>query len=179
MYPLAAIVNAAEIGHTAAKSIALFVVAVIGLRISRRRLLAELDGFDLAVYVAVGAIVGRTATSAGTSLSVGVTALVTLLVAHRVVAFLRRLGAFHGWLDRRPLILVRDGQLQPHVLRRAGLTESDVFRLLREKGSENFDEIRYLLFENTGRMTVVRTNDMTGRAVRQGLREAGVDEART
>src|ERR1700761_2991278 len=102
-----------ELGWTALKAILLFTVAVIGLRLSERRMLAEFNVFDFAVAVAVGAIIGRTATSSNTSFATGLIALVTLLVAHRLVAMLRRGGLLAGLLDRRPLVLVAQGRMQP------------------------------------------------------------------
>lgn len=111
-----------ELGWTALKAILLFVVAVVGLRLSERRLLAEFSPFDFAVTVAVGAIVGRTATSSNTSFASGAVALVTLLLAHRLVAIMRRRGLLGRLLDRRPLILVSHGRMQAPALRSAGLT---------------------------------------------------------
>ncbi|HUO40410.1 MAG TPA: DUF421 domain-containing protein, partial [Mycobacterium sp.] len=59
--------HCSALGWTALKALLLFAVTVIGLRLSERRILAELNVFDLAVIVAVGAIIGRTATSSTTS----------------------------------------------------------------------------------------------------------------
>jgi hypothetical protein len=55
-----------------------------------RRTLAQLSAFDFAVAVAIGAIIGRGAIVSDTSFATSAVALVTFLVAHRVVAILRR-----------------------------------------------------------------------------------------
>ena len=157
-------------------SILLFIVAVFGLRLSERRLLAEFNAFDFAVTVAVGAIVGRTATSSNTSFATGLVALATLLVAHRLVAALRQRGLLGGLLDRRPLILVAQGRMQAPALRSAGLTRGDVYRLLRQAGQGDLDTLQYVLYE-TGGITIVRTDRPYGEAIRVGLADAGVDEA--
>lgn len=73
----------------ALKALALFLTAVALFRITERRTLAELAPFDYVTAVAVGAVVGRTATAADTSFLTGAAALVTLLVAHAVVSRLR------------------------------------------------------------------------------------------
>ncbi len=110
----------AELGWTALKALLLFVVAVVGLRLSERRVVAQLNVFDFVVIVAVGAIVGRTATSSSESFATGAVALITLLIVHRIVAELRRRGWLGGALDRAPLVLCAHGQLQPDALRTAG-----------------------------------------------------------
>lgn len=162
----------ADLGVTALKAILMFVVAVIGLRLSQRRMLAELNVFDLVVTVAVGAIVGRTATSTTTSFATGAVALITLLVAHRIVAVLHRRGWLGGLLERRPLMLIAHGQLQEPALRSAGLTQRDVYRLLRQAGEGDVDALDYVLWEDRGGMTIVRRGQARGEAVRIGLVES-------
>lgn len=164
-----------EVGWAALKALLLMVIAVTGLRLSERRLLAELAVFDLVVFVAIGAIVGRTATSASTPLATGAAALIALLIAHRVMSAVRRKKGVRGLLDRRPQILVEGGCILPVALRRAGLTEGDVYRLLREAGETDVAALRYVLYENTGRITVVRAEQVHDEAVTAGLRDAGVD----
>lgn len=164
------------LGWTAVKALLLFSVTVIGLRLSQRRILAELNVFDLAVIVAVGAIIGRTATSSTTSFATGAVALATLLVAHRVVAEVHRRGWFTGLLDRRPLILLAHGRLQTQALRSAGLTPRDVYRLLRQAGHGDVDALQYILYEQNGHLTVVRADQLHCQAVQVGLTEAGLTE---
>jgi uncharacterized membrane protein YcaP (DUF421 family) len=168
--------HCSALGWTALKALLLFAVTVIGLRLSQRRILAELNVFDLAVIVAVGAIIGRTATSSTTSFATGAVALATLLVAHRVVAELHCRRWFTGLLDRRPLILLAHGRLQPEALRSAGLTPSDVYRLLRQAGHGDLDRLEYALYEENGHLTVVRADQLQGQAVQTGLTEAGLGE---
>ena len=71
-----------SLGIVAAKAALMFLVAVLGLRLSQRRTLAQWTAIDFAAAVAVGALVGRTAVAAGQSFAVGVdepVARVTLL----------------------------------------------------------------------------------------------------
>ena len=126
--------GASGLGWVAVKAVLLFAVAVIGLRLGERRTLAQLSAFDFAVAVAVGAIIGRGATASGTSFATSAVALVTFLVAHRVVAILRRHSRFVRLVDHPPRVLVIGGELQAGELARAGLTAADVYALLREKG---------------------------------------------
>ncbi|MDA3662425.1 DUF421 domain-containing protein [Mycobacterium xenopi] len=166
-----------QLGWTALKTLLLFTVAVLGLRMSKRRMLAQLNVFDFVVAVAIGAIIGRTATSSTTSFATGAVALVTLLVAHRVVAELHRRGWLGGLLTRRPLILVANGQLQRTALHAAGLADRDVYRLLRQSGNDEIHALQYVLYEEGGRLAVVRAGQPYGEAVRAGLVEAGIDMA--
>ncbi|MGI8880238.1 MAG: DUF421 domain-containing protein [Jatrophihabitans sp.] len=161
---------------TALKAALLFLAAVTGLRLSQRRLLAELNPFDLVVTVAVGAIIGRSATSSSTAFLTGAVALTTLLVLHRGVAAMHRRGWLSGLLDRRPLVLLRTGRLQAAGLQAAGLTEREVHRLLRQAGEDELEALDYVLYEERGALTIVRADRGRGEAIRAGLAEAGTSD---
>lgn len=167
-----------QLGWTALKAVLLFIVAVIGLRVSRRRMLAELNVFDFVVAVAIGAIIGRTATSATTSFATGAVALLALFAAHRIVAELHRRGWLGELLIRKPLVLLANGRLQPKALRTAGLADRDVYRLLRQAGQSDVENLRYVLFEERGEVTIVRAGEPYGEAIRVALADAGVDDDR-
>ncbi len=166
-----------QLGWVALKMLLLFVVAALGLRLSERRTLAQLNVFDFVVTVAVGAIVGRAATSSTTSFITGAVALVTLLAIHRAVAALHRHGRLGGLLDRRPLLIVRHGELRDRELGSAGLTHDDALRLLRQAGVHDLTTAEFVLYEQRGGLSLVRRGETPGEAMREGLREAGVPES--
>jgi uncharacterized membrane protein YcaP (DUF421 family) len=143
------------LGWVAVKAALLFAVAVIGLRLGERRTIAQLSAFDFAVAVAVGAIIGRGATASDTSFATSAIALVTFLAAHRVVAILRRHSRTVRLIDHPPCVLVARGQLQGSELTRAGLTDTDVYGLLRENGVGDIGQVGYLLYETRGTVTLI------------------------
>jgi uncharacterized membrane protein YcaP (DUF421 family) len=94
------------LGCIAVKAILMFAVTIVGLRLGERRTLAQLGAFDFAVAVAIGAIIGRTVTASLASFTTGAVALVTLLGAHRLVAFARRHNRMARIIDHPPRVLV-------------------------------------------------------------------------
>lgn len=115
-----------QLGWAVAKTLLLFAVAVIGLRLAERRTLTQFNVFDLVVSIAAGAIVGRTATSSTTSFATGAAALITMLLAHRLVAVLCLRGLLGRLLDRPPLVLLARSRPRPEALKSAGLTDRDL-----------------------------------------------------
>jgi uncharacterized membrane protein YcaP (DUF421 family) len=165
--------GAGSLGWVAVKAVLMFAAAVIGFRLGERRTLAQLGAFDFAVAVAVGAIIGRTATSSSTSFATGAVALTALLVAHRVVSVLRRRGWLRIVVDSPPRLLVAHGQLRSQALAKAGLTVDDVYALLREHGVTRLADVAYLLYETKGAVTLVRLGDDVGPVITAGLVAAG------
>ena len=120
-----------------------------------RRTLAELSPFDFAVAVAVGAIIGRTATSASTSLLTGVVALLTLLTAHAAVTRLRYHPVAARLIDPKPKVIVRDGEVQHQTLRRCGLTPGDLSGVLRQHGYTDVSQVGLAVYERKGAVSVL------------------------
>jgi uncharacterized membrane protein YcaP (DUF421 family) len=161
------------LGWVAVKALLLFAVAVVGLRLAERRTIAQLSAFDFVVAVAVGAIIGRGATAADTSFASSAIALVTLLVAHRVVAILRPHSRVVRLIDHPPRVLVARGELQGRELARAGLTAADVHAMLREKGIADLAQVGYVLYEARGTATVIAADREPGPLERDGLNVSG------
>jgi uncharacterized membrane protein YcaP (DUF421 family) len=171
--------DASGLGWVAVKAVLLFAVAVIGLRLGERRTLAQLGAFDFAVAVAIGTIIGRTATVPSTSFATGAIALVALLAVHRLVAAARRMPRFARAVDHPVRVLIAGGKIQRRELIRAGLTDGDVYMMLRQDGVGDLSEVGYLLYEPLGRTTVIRAGAEPGGVMLQGLAAAGyLDDAR-
>ena len=161
------------LGWVAIKALLMFAVTIVGLRLGERRTLTQLGTFDFAVAVTIGAIIGRTATASSVSFATGAVALVTLLVAHRLVAFARRHNRMARIIDHPPRVLVARGEMQDRELGRAGLTAADVYALLRQQGVDDLGQVGYLLYETRGTTTLIGADSEPGPLTRNGLFAAG------
>lgn len=109
-----------DLAVVAAKAGLVYVTALVCLRLAQRRTLAHWTIIDFAAALAVGAIVGRTATAESQSCATGAVALVSIVAAHRVASRLfshqhrlRRSRQHHLVLHRVaiPVDLLRAGPL--------------------------------------------------------------------
>jgi uncharacterized membrane protein YcaP (DUF421 family) len=147
--------NWPHLGAVAGKAVLMYVVAIAGLRLGERRTVAQWAIIDFVAAVAIGAIVGRTAIAGRQSFVTGAVALVTLVVVHRVAVLLRSHPRFQKLFSHRIRVLVHDGKLRHRQLRLCGLTDNDVFAHLREHGVGDVADLRYLLYEAKGALTIV------------------------
>jgi uncharacterized membrane protein YcaP (DUF421 family) len=166
--------QADELVGVVAKALLMYGTAVVGLRIAHRRTLSQWTAIDFAAAVAIGAVMGRTAVATGQSFLVGAAALVTFLGAHALVT----LGRGNRWIakavDHRVRVLIDHGRLRQDQLRICGLTENDVLAKLRELGIRELTELRYVLYETKGELTVVHEAEQQpdGTLVEAGLADA-------
>ena len=144
-----------EDGVAAAKAAGMYAVALAGLRLSPRRTMSQWTAIDVAAAVALGAIIGRTAIAGDQSLSVGVAALVAILAAHYLLTMCRFHPRIAGLVEHRVKILVDHGRLCPKQLRRCGLIEGEVLAHLRRNGVGSLSDVRYVLYESKGELTIV------------------------
>jgi len=119
-------------------------------------------------------VIGRTAVAEGQSYLVGAVALVTFLAAHAVVTLARNNRWMAKAVDHRVRVLIHHGRLRPHQLRICGLTEKDVLAKLREMGVRELADLRYVLYETKGELTVVRES---GQGSDGALVEAGLADS--
>ena len=149
---------------------------MLALRVAQRRTLSQWTAIDFAASVAIGAIMGRTAVASQQSFLVGAVALLTILAAHTVVMFLRFDRHFAKLVDHRVRVLVEHGRLRRDQLLLCGLTQNDLDSKLREQGVRNLEDIRYVLYETKGELTIVQEDEREGELVVSGLRcAAGFD----
>ena len=166
--------QADELVGVVGKALLMYGTAVVGLRIAHRRTLSQWTAIDFAAAVTIGAVMGRTAIAEGQSFLVGAVALVTFLAAHAFVT----LGRGNRWIakavDHRVRVLVEHGQLRRDQLHICGLTENDVLAKLREVGVRELAELRYVLYETKGELTIVRESGQqpNGSLIEIGLADA-------
>lgn len=120
----------------------------------------------------MGAIIGRTAIAGTQSYVTGAVAVVVLVVVHRVVSALRFTSFVGKLVDHRVRVLVVDGIVRMRELRKCAITENDLYAHLRQQGVYDLADVRYVLYETKGNLTIVPRN-----ADRPPLVAAGLDNA--
>lgn len=139
----------------AVKAFVLFLTAALVFRFSERRTLAQFAPYDWVAAVAVGAIVGRTATASDASWLVGAVALLVILATHAVLTRLRFMPGLQRMIDPPVLLLVRDGVIDRGGLRRSGMTEDDLLAVLREHGHADTTGIARMFLESRGAVSIL------------------------
>jgi uncharacterized membrane protein YcaP (DUF421 family) len=145
------------VAFVAASTAVIYLSVVIAVRFGERRTLTEMTAYDFVVAIALGSIIGRTATTPEPSYLQGLTAVVALLGCHHLLSLLRlRSGLARRITDRPAIELVRGGVVVPEGLRRARMTEGDLDMVLRERGVPSRLDAALVMLESRGAFSVVR-----------------------
>ena len=142
--------------RTIVLSAACVLVAVIGaIRLNGLRSLSKMSSFDFAVTVAIGSVVASTVLGESPSVLEGATAVIALLLSQRLVAWARiRLGA-SALVDNSPIVLMRGTEMDEAALAKARITPDDVYGKLREANVTGLDQVRAVVLESTGDISVL------------------------
>ncbi len=143
----------------AIKAFALFITAAVLFRFRERRTLAEFAPYDWVAAVAVGAIVGRTATAADSSWLSGAVALAVILAAHALISGLRRWPRIRLLIDPPVLLLIRDGVVDRRNVRRCGMTDADLESALRQHGFDGPSGVHLAISEARGAVSILSNSE--------------------
>jgi uncharacterized membrane protein YcaP (DUF421 family) len=146
--------------------------AVIGMtRLSGVRSLAKMSSFDFAATVAVGSTVAAGITG-NVSLSIAVLALAMLFGLQYLVAVLRRRDLLHGLVDNAPILLMAGAQVLEGNLRHARVSREELWSQLRLSGVHRRDQVRAVVMETTGDISVLRVGEAFDDELLAGVRGA-------
>lgn len=139
-------------------AIGIYIAIIIFTRIAGKRSFSKMSSFDFAMTVALGSMVATTVLSKSVSLWEGVVGIAAIYVLQLFVAILRRFKSVQNAVDNGPLMLM-DGQTILHEnLKKARVTEADLRSKLREANVIRLKEVRAVVFEATGDISVLHTD---------------------
>jgi len=128
------------------------VVRVIGLRA-----FSKTTAFDFVTTVAIGSLLagGSQATDWSDFLQVTI-AIITLLGVQYITARLRNSSdRFATVIQNTPVLLMKDGEILHSALTATRVTKDDLIAKLREANVLDFSEVRAVVLETTGDISVL------------------------
>jgi uncharacterized membrane protein YcaP (DUF421 family) len=142
--------------NIALRTTAIYLVALIGLRLAGKREIGQMTVFDLVVLLLIANAVQNAMVGPDTSLTGGVLAAVVLLALNAAVARLRlRWPRLRRMIEGSPTLLVLHGQVLADHLRREGLDQDTLEAALREHGVAKVHDVEMAVLEIDGSISVV------------------------
>lgn len=137
-------------------ALGIYVALIVLTRLGGLRSFSKMSSFDFAMTVAVGSVIASTVLTDSPPLLQAVAALTAIYVLQIGAAILRKkAGWFEHLVDNDPLVLMtRDGMIRANM-RRAQVTENDIWAKLREANVIRIDEVRAVIMESTGDISVL------------------------
>jgi uncharacterized membrane protein YcaP (DUF421 family) len=144
-----------------ARTIVIYLVVLIGVRLSGKREVGQMTPFDLVLLLLISNAVQNAMTGPDTSVLGGVAAAVTLLLVNRLVAALsgsnRRLRKV---IEGEPTLLVHDGQIITANLAKEHVSMDELERALREHGINSCHDVALAVLEVDGSISCLKYDEL-------------------
>lgn len=150
-----------DVGMVLLAVVVVYVAIIAFTRIAGLRSFSQMSAFDFAMTVAIGSMFASTIATKDPPVLQGLVAFGGLYAGQVVIALARRNRLTAGVIDNRPRLLMVHGEILPDALRAARVTEEDLRAKLREANVLQYHQVRAVVFETTGDVSVLSADDDT------------------
>jgi uncharacterized membrane protein YcaP (DUF421 family) len=145
----------------ALRTAAVYLVVIVGIRLSGKREVGQMTPFDLALLLLLSNSVQNAMTGPDTSLNGGVVAAVTLLVLNYLVGEVSGANRrFRKFIQGSPTLLIHNGELVPAQMSKEHVSMDEINRALREHGIEKVDDVSLGVLEVDGSISCLKYDDV-------------------
>ena len=136
------------------RPIIVYVFLIIGLRLSGKRELAQLNPFDLIVLLTLSNTVQNAIIGNDNSVTGGIIGAASLLaVNYLVVRFLYDHRKLDQIVEGSPDVLIENGKVHEHKLKRELITKEELAAAARKQGFDSLSEVRQCVLEPGGTLS--------------------------
>jgi uncharacterized membrane protein YcaP (DUF421 family) len=133
------------------RPVLVYLFLIVGLRLSGKRELAQLNPFDFVVLLTLSNTVQNAIIGNDNSVTGGILGATTLLlVNYLVVRFLYRHNRLDELVEGRSTVIVQDGVIQKDSLRQELITLKELTEAARKQGFASLEEVDYADLEPGG-----------------------------
>lgn len=145
----------------------MFLVVVLCLKISGKRGVKQLSIFEMVMIISMGSAAGDPMFYEDVAIIHAMLVLAIILGGYRlIVALIARSEKIELLFEGKPICLIEEGKMSPSKIQRDNFGIEDFFAQLRNKCVEHLGQVRYALLETNGTLSVYYYPDQE---VRPGL----------
>jgi len=152
------------------RSVGIYIVLLIGLRVFGKREVGQFTLFDLVFVLLVANAVQPAMTGPDASLFGGVIIVFSLLAANWIVGRLDDIPALHQLLTPPPTVLLKEGKALEWQMRREGITMDEIEMAMREHGLDDLALVKEAVLEPDGSISIIGKDEKTQQRRRRRVR---------
>lgn len=142
---------------TLIRSILLYIIVLIVMRIMGKREIGQLQPFELAISIMIADLASIPMADVGIPISNGIIPILGLLVMHLIISFANiKSMEIRGIMCGKPTILIYRGKIDEAALKRERFTLNELQERLRGNNVFNLGDVEYAILETSGQITVIQ-----------------------
>lgn len=142
------------------RTLILYLLLIVGLRLSGKRQIGELEPIELVLTLLISDLASVPMQDFGLPLLNGVLPIITLIALSTLLSGISlRSVRFRELISGSPALLIRRGQIRQETMRRCRLTLDELLEQLRGQGVTELQDVEYAMLETNGRLSVLLRGD--------------------
>ena len=139
------------------RSIILYIIVLIVMRLMGKREIGQLQPFELAISIMIADLASIPMTEIGIPITNGIIPILGLLVMHLIISMinLKSLKA-REIICGKPTILIYRGKIDEKALKKERFTINELQERLRGNNIVNLGDVEYAILETSGDVTVIQ-----------------------
>lgn len=139
------------------RSIFLYIIVLIVMRLMGKREIGQLQPFELAISIMIADLASTPMADSGIPITNGIIPILALLVMHLAISVLNiKSIKAREILCGKPSILIYKGRIDEKVLRKERVTVNELEERLRGSNVVNISDVEYAILETSGQVTVIQ-----------------------
>ena len=139
------------------RSILLYIIVLIVMRLMGKREIGQLQPFELAISIMIADLASTPMADAGIPITNGIIPILALLVMHLVISMvnIKSIKA-RAILCGKPSILIYRGRIDEKMLKKERFTVNELEERLRGNNVVHIGDVEYAILETSGQITVIQ-----------------------
>ena len=138
------------------RSILLYIIVLIVMRIMGKREIGQLQPFELAISIMIADLASTPMADSGIPITNGIIPILALLVMHLLISLINiKSIKAREILCGKPAILIYRGRIDEKLLKKERFTINELEERLRGNNIVNIGDVEYAILETSGQITVI------------------------
>lgn len=142
------------------RSIVLYIVVLIVMRLMGKREIGQLQPFELAISIMIADLAATPMAEAGVPITNGIMPILGLLVMHLIISMINiKSNKAREIICGKPSLLIFRGKIDEKTLKKERFTINELEERLRDNNIFNIGDVEYAILETSGQVTVIPKPD--------------------
>lgn len=139
------------------RSIFIYIIVLIVMRLMGKREIGQLQPFELAISIMIADLATMPMSNSGIPITNGIIPILGLLVMHLIISVTNlKSTKVRKLICGKPSILIYRGKINEEMLRKERFTINELQERLRDKDIMNFGDVEYAILETSGQINVIQ-----------------------
>ena len=145
------------------RSIVLYIIVLIVMRLMGKREIGQLQPFELAISIMIADLATIPMTEIGIPIFNGIIPILGLLLMHLIISIIN-LKSLKGReiICGKPTILIYRGKIDERALKKERFTINELQEKLRGNNIVNLGDVEYAILETSGEVTIIQKPEKRG-----------------